>query len=496
MTHSSNIALNGNWVAGCRLEDFQRRAKSQFELAALRASSKLLATMELSEHAEQVLFATTEEKPQSLATGPSVFVFNPFAEEYIAQGKGFAPVKHQSMLAEDLANLPQFLCEPGDIVLSPEPPSLEFLNTLKQAGFPSPEFVGVKDGRIPPESPLFQRKLGRLRPWAWSPDSLKLFEPLLSRTREVRSAEKYFNRGIAELYSKAWSAEFLRKFLAGWGGEPWFCTEQEAGVAVETVADALEAVAAIRKRGHHRVVIKEAYGFSGANSIRLWEPEILPAQRQWLAHAEAHSRQLVVEPWLEREVDFSIQLEMEPHGLKLCGYTGLLNGRKGQFLANWAEPYYARCLPGKVAELFGASAGIQQLYNEMFSLLEAELQRLGFLGPISIDAFVYRTPRGECRLKPVVEINPRYTMGRLTLELMRNVAPGSTGVFRLVNRVQARTEGYSDFADYAHALSKRFPLRFEGTRIREGAICLNDPARAQVCLATFEVGPKLNVPRA
>lgn len=454
--------------------------------------------MELSEHAEKVLFATTDKKPQSRAivTGPSVFVFNPFAEEYIAQGKGFAPVKHQAMLAEDLANLPQFLCDPGDIVLSPKPPSVEFLNRLKQVGFPIPKFVQLRDGRIAPESSICRRKLGRLRPWAWSPDSLKLLEPILSRTSDIRSAQECFNNGIAQLYSKAWSAELLRKFLAGCGGEPWLCTEQEAGVAVETVADALEAVAAIRKRGHHRVVIKEAYGFSGANSIRLWEPEILPAQRQWLAHAEAHRRQLVVEPWLEREVDFSIQLEMEPRGLKLCGYTGLLNGRKGQFLANWAEPDYARCLPGKVAELFGASAGIQQLYSEIFSLLEAELQRLGFLGPISIDAFVYRTPQGECHLKSVVEINPRYTMGRLTLGLMKNVASGSTGVFRLVNRVQARTEGHSDFIDYSHAFSERFPLRFEGTKIREGAICLNDPARAQVCLAIFEVGPNLNVPRA
>ena len=59
--------------------------------------------------------------------GPSVFVFNPFAEGYIAQGKAFTPVRHQKMLAEDLANLPQFLCEPGDIVLLAKRPSAGFL---------------------------------------------------------------------------------------------------------------------------------------------------------------------------------------------------------------------------------------------------------------------------------------------------------------------------------------------------------------------------------
>ena len=72
---------------------------------------------------------------------PSVFVFNPFAEGHIAHGKGFTPVKHQTMLASDLANLPQFLCRSDDIVLVARRPSVEFLSALKGAGFPLPEFV-------------------------------------------------------------------------------------------------------------------------------------------------------------------------------------------------------------------------------------------------------------------------------------------------------------------------------------------------------------------
>ena len=265
-------------------------------------------------------------------------------------------------------------------------------------------------------------------------------------------------------------------------------------MAVDTLEDALGAVAAIRGRGHHRVVVKEAHGLAGHNAIRLWEPEVLPAQRQWLAHALSNGRQLVVEPWLERELDFSVQLEMGPRSLKLCGYTGLVNDRKGQFLANWAEANYSRCLPAKVAALFCSQADIserlQRLYGEIFSLLEAELQRVGFVGPVSIDAFVYRTPQGDCRLKPVVEINPRYTMGRLAVELMKHTCPGSCGLFRLVSRAQARAEGFADLSGYACSLAERLPLRLEGEpvpKIRQGALCLNDPRQAQVCLATFEV---------
>ena len=474
--------------------------------------------MELRDSAEPVLFATTlDEKLQSPAVvtvysqskgrTPCVFVFNPFAEGHIAHGKCFTPVKHQAMLASDLANLPQFLCRPDDIVLLAKRPSAEFLSAIKQAGFPLPEFIELKAGRIDPASSLCQREIGSLRPWAWGPDSLEILQPLLAKvTGEVRTTSQRFNERIARLYSKAWSAAFLRTVLVrGARGtplptpEPWLCTEDEAGVAVDTLESALEAIAAIRRRGHHRVVAKEALGLAGQNAIRLWEPESSAAQKRWLEHALQNGRQLVIEPWLERELDFSVQLEMGPRGLKLCGYTGLINDRNGQFQANWAAANHDRRIPVNVAALFGETADIsgclQRLYRNILSLLEAELQLAGFLGPVGIDAFVYRTPQGDCRLKPIVEINPRYTMGRLTLELMKQTCPGSCGLFRLVSRAQARAEGAADFTAYASWLCERFLLRLEGEpmpKIREGALCLNDPTQAQVCLATFQVSHTLN----
>jgi hypothetical protein len=381
------------------------------------------------------------------------------------------------------------------------------LSAVKQAGFPLPEFVELKEGRVDPASSLAQRKLGSLRPWAWGPDSVELLEPLFAQvTGEARAASQRFNDGIARLYSKAWSAAFLRTVLArrrrgDEASESWLCTEDEAGVAVDTIEGALEAIAAIRRRGHHRVVAKEAHGVAGHNAIRLWEPEVLAAQRRWLVAAVQNRRQVVIEPWLERELDFSVQLEMGPRRLKLCGYTGLINDPKGQFHANLVAANYNRRLPANVAALFREPADIsgrlQRLYGDILSLLEVELQRAGFLGPVGIDAFVYRTPRGGCRLKPVVEINPRYTMGRLTLELMKQTCPGSCGLFRLVSRAQARAEGFADFAGYARSLSERFPLRLEGepvAKTREGALCLNDPAQAQVCLATFQVSRTLSPP--
>jgi hypothetical protein len=276
--------------------------------------------------------------------------------------------------------------------------------------------------------------------------------------------------------------------------DDWLSAAHEVGVAVNSLAEALEVVAQIRERGHHKIAIKEALGLAGSNAMRLFEPEILETHRRWIANAVANKNQLVVEPWLERVLDFSVQLEMSDEGIKLCGYTGLLNDARGQFQANVALPGHQKKIPANLIALFDELPDIAQrlhaLYAEIFNLLEEELRRAKFLGPIGIDAFAYRDAVGKIRLKPIVEINPRYTMGRVTVELMKHVAPGSRGEFRLIGLKQVIAEGFADFPAYVWELSQRRPIRLKGEpspRIREGAICLNDPARAQVCLAVFQV---------
>jgi uncharacterized ferritin-like protein (DUF455 family) len=482
-----------DWEAFCRQLKFPlspQRAKGP----TLNVEGRAAAGLDENFVAELNVYAHSKGRT------PTVFVFNPFAEGYIALGKRFTPVKHQSLLARDLANLPQFLCRADDIVLVPRRPATEFLSGIKQAGFALPEFVELKSGRLDEASSVRARKLGGLRPWAWGPESVELLQPLFANVSgETRTGNERFNANIARLYSKAWSAGFLKRALANRKvaeiGKGWLCTQDEVGMAVNTLDEAMAAIGAIRGRGHHRVVAKLALGLAGQSAIRLWEPELLESQRQWLANAFENGRLVVIEPWLERELDFSVQLEMGTRELKLCGYTGLVNDAKGQFQANWAEPSFARRVSNTVSALFAAmpdiSGRLQRLYAEILSMLEAELRAFGFVGPIGIDAFVHQTSEGERLIKPIAEMNPRYTMGRVALELMKHAAPGRSGVFRLVNRAQLRACGVEDFLGYARLLSERFPLRLEGepvAKICEGAICLNDPAQAQVVLATFQVG--------
>jgi len=469
-----------DWEAFCRQLKFPlspQRAKGM----TLNVEGRRAAGLDAQFIAELDVFS------QSKGRTPNVFVFNPFAEARIAHGKSFNPTKYQAQLARDLENLPQFLCRQDDIVLVSQKPSVEFLSGIKQVGFALPEFVELSRC-----AGLAERKLGRLRPWAWGPDSVEMFSPLFTKlTGERRDASSSFNPAIALFYSKAWSAELLKTILRSHSSD-WLCTEHEAGVAVNSLTEALAAIATIRRRGHHKIVTKEALGLAGSNAIRLFEPEILETHRRWIANAVENHRQLVVEPWLERVLDFSVQLEMTSEGLKLCGYTGLINDAKGQFQANTAAPGHQKKIPADLIALFSEPPDIAQklhaLYADIFALLEEELRRVNYFGSLGIDAFAYRDAAGKIRLKPVVEVNPRYTMGRLTVELMKHVAPGSRGEFRLISRKQVLAEGFTDFTALARSLTGRFPIRLKGDplRISEGVLCLNDPASAQVCLAMFQ----------
>lgn len=418
---------------------------------------------------------------------PRVFVFNPLVEARIAAGKGFFPTKHQAQLGRDLANLPQFLCRRYDVVLVPQRPAEHFLNGLEAAGFALPAFVEDV-------AALTDRKLGGLRPWAWGPDSVERLQPLFKNvTPNPRPASAYFNESLATLYSKAWSADFLAGVLAEQIEEPWLCSLDEVGVVSDNTEVTLHAVAAIRARGYHRVILKQAIGVAGSNALRLFEPELLAPQRRWIENTHAAGQSIVVEPWLERKLDFSIQLEMQSTGLKVCGYTGLINTPSGQFVANWAEPDFERSLPTAAIACFEQSQRIQELYASIFSRLEEKLRQIGFLGPVGIDALVCRDKAGAIRLKPVVEINPRYTMGRLTLELMRRVSPSSFGLFQLVSRAALKAAGKASFAAFAQLAVAQSPLHFEAAsarRIQSGVICLNNPSTAGVCLAVLRVSER------
>ncbi len=431
---------------------------------------------------------------------PSVYVFNPFTEIRLGKGKGHKPNKFQRAMARDLAILPAWICRHEDAVLVPERPATRFLSGMKHLGFEPPDFQEIPKNQINRHHELRSRKLAELRPWAWGPDSISLLKPLFDNLTSDDTPERRWNDGIHELYSKAWDADFLRRFLADRAEADWLCPRTDIGVHASDFDSAMQAVNRIRDRGHCKVIVKFVHGAAGHGMIRLWERELSDDQRQWIRTHTSEGLSVIVEPWHERVVDLSVQLEMTRDGLRLLGFTRVINDLRGQFVASAVSSGIGRLLPPDVSRFVHEGAQtkenrLQSLFDELLAQLETPLHERDFLGPLGIDSYIYRDESGGLRLKPVVEINPRHTMGRVALELKRFANTGRVSALRLVNTAQLRAAGDASFTDYAARMSARFPTSLTGKprpRIDEGFIPLNDPASVTAYLPVFHVARSMN----
>jgi hypothetical protein len=94
-------------------------------------------------------------------------------------------------------------------------------------------------------------------------------------------------------------------------------------------------------------------------------------------------------------------------------------------------------------------------------------------------AFLYRTGEGDVALRPLVEVNARYTMGRVALALERRLYPGTRALWM---HLPARR------ADVA-ALCAMHPPELRDGRLAGGALPTTDPAGAELLQTLIFVGP-------
>ena len=364
---------------------------------------------------------------------PVVHWFNPNAESHAgaaAVGRPFSPNKFARALEEDLEILALAWCRRDDVVLMRRPPTREHLATLAAAGLHLPELieVGKLDGR----------KLGGLRPWAWSPDACELLQPLAG---QVSGNVTWRWRGgdPADWWSKGVGLR-LEEALGVKDSRSGMCSDRESALAA---------------LGAGPVLYKAAYACAGRGHLRAEEDGA--ELRAWLERTIAEHGFVVAEPWLDRVVDFSALYEMAPGGVELVGMTQVENDSAGRFRGIKVAPKWSKLLEPEVAEFLFREAEVMDWYAKRIPEMLGDVLP-GYVGPVGVDAMVYRREDGSLALRQVVELNVRMTMGRVALELQAKLAPGGWGEFRVLKKG----------ADTG------------------GAIVLNDPGTAKEFVAVWE----------
>jgi hypothetical protein len=164
-----------------------------------------------------------------------------------------------------------------------------------------------------------------------------------------------------------------------------------------------------------RFTLKPRLGSSGRGRVPGTEGNAdTPAVRNALSRL-ARRGGAVLEPWLERERDLSVQLHLAPGGgltliatlEQLVSPSGVYRGHRG-----WID-YRGRIVSGSDHD-----DALLEAASEIARAAVAE----GFHGPCGLDAFVFRGPRG-LELRPVVEFNARFTTGTVLAGVIRRALP-------------------------------------------------------------------------
>ncbi len=280
-----------------------------------------------------------------------------------------------------------------DSILLPQPISEDF--------FAFQQSVGL--GRVRPVTEIDQ--IGhnlRITPWGWDRWVERQFPRLLAGVSHPQlSAVEVAN-----------SRRFSFKLECELG-----CQLDGSGMA-EDIDELARLIGGVGSNDEPWVV-KADFGMSGRERFLGNGPEITDALRNWARRRLGEGQAVFVEPWVQIEREFGLQFDVSHDGtVRFIDAVEQETTPSGQYCGSTA-----RCCPAGVSDAEREPDVVQAAFETCQTAAE-RIAGLGYFGPLGIDVAVYRDSAGAERIRPLQDINARFTMGRLCLGLLKLAHPG------------------------------------------------------------------------
>ncbi|MFC0878505.1 hypothetical protein ACE01N_18065 [Saccharicrinis sp. FJH2] len=346
--------------------------------------------------------------------GSGIYYFNPTAEMAVANGIfSYQPPALLQSFERDMASVMLYFAGKSDVVLIHQHPNESFLDKIRSIKPDLPEFMTMNQ--------LIDsgRKFDELVPWGWSPVVYKTLESVFPLLKDnfKQSAFYTWDQQYKTYYSRMTSAKVLEQI----------CNESTRGVGEFAMLKATQCFRTsdvqylLSENG--KLVIKAPFSSSGRGLQMLRKHHLNNSNIAWI-NSILEKQEFVMAENLHHKIadlsfHFKLKNNMEPEYLGTVYFDTNSNGQfSGCFLDNHPENTI-----NKITELFIENGGIKIMaaaIRKYFKNYE------GFLG---VDAMIIEQS-GHLLLHPCVEINPRFTMGLLTLRIRKNI--GSDGYWKML----------------------------------------------------------------
>ena len=427
-----------------------------------------------------------EAYEKSRGRTPNIHCFNPNGEGHEAASRTnihYEPKKKHKWIETDLDLLPLSWARKDDVVLVHEAPSLAHIMKLRNAGLVMPEWVVRGE-----EKELHQRKIGGVEPWMWSPDSRDLLESYQANI-SPNTQKPYLEASEQTIHSRENDLEFAER--CGQTDSTWCETYIEVKQAIESYRS--DKSITNNTSSTQAIMLKSPYSSAGRGLMQIRKASISKSQEGWIERILAEQGGVVVEPYFEKVFDFSAQYHRHSSGkIELIGMTRVMNDSKGRYLGCYVHPKWAKGLDKELSEFLFRQQNVMQIYrHEMVDHLENHLTSSSYVGAIGIDAMVHRVScedteshlesksKSKFKLRQVVELNMRITMGRVALELLRKSPPGKEGRYQILRK-----------SALGQTIEEWLAMKNQGIdkpTLEKGWIALNDPSRANEFVAVWGV---------
>lgn len=387
-----------------------------------------------------------------LKTLANIHYFNPGHETAVWQGKKnyTAPTNVRIMIA-DLSLLPMWYGKSNDFVLTEQDSSITFHQHCEQIF--KRELAKPVNRRNINETLTSDEKIQAF-PWGISPQSFNVFSSLNNNKINVREWNERYKtltgRQSSRLCLEILSGEYP---LIKLPSIPLFCNN------INMLSDY------INLHRKEKLILKSPFSSSGRGLLWIQDSERWGNKEEmWAKSVIEKQGEVSIEPALDKYVDFAMEFYSDGKGnIKYEGLSVFSNEERGAYNGN---------LLGKDDILekelikFVSKENIlltkERLINALQTIFSNEYE--GFLG---VDMLIYKE-NDEYYIHPCVEINMRYTMGMVALQLSRNFIHNETTGKFIVSFEKEKGEALRIHEE----MRKSYPLLINNGKIAKGYFSL------------------------